>query len=60
MTRNASPAPTTGPACRHPQREFLGTDQGATFHRCLRCEAIIISQGTRQWVLHAPDRSAAG
>jgi hypothetical protein len=55
MTRNASPAPTTGPACRHPQREFLGTDQGATFHRCLRCEAIIISQGRRYWVLHAPD-----
>jgi hypothetical protein len=39
--------------CTHRQREFIGSDHGATFHRCLLCSAVLISQEGRLWVLAA-------
>ena len=39
------------PACAHLQREFLGSDQGANFHRCLRCRTVIVTQGHNVWMV---------
>ena len=39
--------------CDHPQREYLGSDNGAAFHRCLRCATVLISQDGRIWALPA-------
>ena len=35
----------------HTQREYLGSDNGAVFQRCLRCATVLVSQNGRTWVL---------
>jgi len=37
--------------CLHRQREFVGSNQGAIFHRCLLCNAVLVAQNGRFWVL---------
>ncbi len=41
------------PACPHRHREYLGSDQGASFHRCLRCRTVIVTQGRSVWFVPA-------
>lgn len=45
--------PVQTPLCQHRQREFLGSDQGANFHRCLRCGTVIVTYGKCVWMLPA-------
>ena len=37
--------------CVHRQREYVGSDGGALFHRCLLCNAVLVAQSGRLWVL---------
>jgi hypothetical protein len=37
--------------CLHRQREYLGSNQGAVFQRCLLCDAVLVMQNGRLWVL---------
>jgi hypothetical protein len=36
----------TAVECRHERAEFVGTNPGMTFERCLQCKAVLISNGT--------------
>ena len=37
-------------ACLHRQREFVGSNRGALFQRCLLCNSVLVSQSGRVWV----------
>jgi hypothetical protein len=36
--------------CLHRQREFVGSNHGALFQRCLFCNSVLVSQSGRVWV----------
>ena len=57
MTQNRS-QPLTGSEhrlalapCLHRQREYVGSSHGAVYHRCLLCDAVLVAQDGRVWVL---------
>jgi hypothetical protein len=44
--------------CRHDRLEFLGEDEGRNrYFLCESCNAVIIEDGMRQWVLHPGEHS---
>lgn len=45
--------------CLHRQREFVGSDHGAIFQRCLLCNSVLVSQSGRLWVFPATPQAAA-
>jgi hypothetical protein len=42
-----------GTECRHARLDFLGEDSGRNrYFLCRSCEAVVIHDGMRTWVLH--------